>query len=312
MARRRSGSLSSARRLGRTLRRELRSSGEAIEPGAHMNYDEATAGGQWLSRNVIGLAINRFLSDFGHEAGTATLPPYLSAISAPLIALGFIEGVADALSSFTKLLGGWLGDRVERHGRWATAGYLLTRVTTGLYGLFAWSPWTLVVRTIGWWAGRGLRSPLHDALLADSVPDSAHGRAFGFDEAAGAAGAIAGPLAALAIVGLAQKGNSGLHGFSIIFWLVAVPGILAAIAILTSPLSPNASMRSQTALPRQVRYGRLPANSGDISRRLYLRLRRLLTHDANHVRRPIACAGRRHWAPTRRACWPTGLASGDF
>jgi MFS family permease len=162
----------------------------------------------------------------------AILPLFLTAIGAPAIALGFIEGVADALSSFTKLFGGWLGDRVERRRPWAAAGYLLTGVTTGLYGVFAWWPWTLVVRTIGW-AGRGLRSPLHDALLADSVPASAHVRAFGFDEAADTAGAVAGPLAALAIVGLAQKGDGSLHGFNIIFWLAAVPGILAAVAIMT-------------------------------------------------------------------------------
>ena len=129
------------------------------------NEDAAQTTG-WFDRNVVGLAINRFLSDFGHEAGTAVLPLFLSAIGAPAIALGLIEGVADALSSFAKLLGGWLGDRVERRLPWAAAGYLLTGLTTGLYGVFPSWPWTLLVRTIGW-AGRGLRSPLHDALLTD-------------------------------------------------------------------------------------------------------------------------------------------------
>ena len=62
----------------------------------------------WLNRNVIGLAVNRFLSDFGHEAGTSVLPLFLAAIGAPAIALGLIEGDPDALSSFAKLLGdGW-------------------------------------------------------------------------------------------------------------------------------------------------------------------------------------------------------------
>ena len=120
--------------------------------------EEATEASGWLNRNVVGLAINRFLSDFGHEAGTAILPLFLTAIGAPAIALGVIEGVADALSSFAKLFGGWLGDRVERRRPWAAAGYLLTGLTTGLYGTFPWWPWTLIVRTIGW-AGRGLRSP---------------------------------------------------------------------------------------------------------------------------------------------------------
>ncbi len=194
-----------------------------------MHQPDLNAG--WLNRNVIGLAVNRFLSDFGHEAGTAVLPLFLTTIGAPAVALGVIEGAADALSSFTKLFGGWLGDRVEGRKFWAAAGYLLTGVTTGLYGLFAWWPWTLIVRAIGW-AGRGLRSPLHDAILADSVSAQARGRAFGFDEAADTAGAVAGPLAALAIVGLMPKLAGDLHAFNLIFWLAAIPGILAALSIV--------------------------------------------------------------------------------
>lgn len=186
---------------------------------------------RWLNRNVIGLAVNRFLSDLGHEAGTSVLPLFLAAIGAPAAALGWIEGVADALSSFTKLLGGQLGDRVERRKPWAASGYLLTGVTTGLYGLFAWWPWILLVRSLGW-AGRGLRSPLHDSLLTDSVPASARGRAFGFDEAADTAGAVAGPLVALAIVGLAPGGAAGIRSYNVIFWLAAIPGILAALSIV--------------------------------------------------------------------------------
>ena len=196
-----------------------------------MDKKQPAAPDRWLNRNVIGLAVNRFLSDLGHEAGTSVLPLFLAAIGAPAIALGLIEGVADALSSFTKLIGGWLGDRVERRKPWAAGGYLLTGVTTGLYGLFAWWPWILSVRALGW-AGRGLRSPLHDALLTDSVPAAARGRAFGFDEAADTAGAVAGPLAALAIVGLMSNGSGSLHSFNLIFWLAAIPGILAALSIV--------------------------------------------------------------------------------
>jgi MFS family permease len=83
------------------------------------------------------------------------------------------------------------------------------------------------------WVG-GPRSPLalHDALLTDSVPASTRGRAFGFDEAADTAGAVAGPLAALAIVSLLPSLNGDVKAFSIIFWLAAIPGVLAALSIL--------------------------------------------------------------------------------
>ncbi len=196
-----------------------------------MTDEPSVARKGWINRNVIGLGINRFLSDFGHEAGTAILPLFLTAIGAPAFALGAIEGVADALSSFAKLFGGWLGDNVERRRPWAAIGYLINGVTTGLYGLFGIWPWTLLVRALGW-AGRGLRSPLHDALLTDSVPAWARGRAFGFDEAADTAGAIAGPLAALAIIGLLSSFDGEIGAFKIAFWLAAIPGVLAAVSIL--------------------------------------------------------------------------------
>jgi MFS family permease len=196
-----------------------------------MSDNDPAESPQWLNSNVVGLAINRFLSDFGHEAGTAILPLFLTAIGAPALALGLIEGVADGLSSGAKLFGGWLGDRVTHRRPWAAAGYLLTGVTTGLYGLFGSWPWILVIRAIGW-AGRGLRSPLHDALLADSVPASTHGRAFGFDEAADTAGAIAGPLAALAILSFAPASHGQMKSFAVIFWLAAIPGVLAALSIV--------------------------------------------------------------------------------
>ena len=206
----------------------------------------------WLNRNVVGLAVNRFLSDLGHEAGTSILPLFLAAIGAPAAALGLMEGVADGLSSFTKLLGGWLGDRVERRRPWAAAGYLLTGVTTGLYGLFAWWPWTLFMRAVGW-AGRGIRSPLHDAILTDSVPAAARGRAFGFDEAADTAGAVAGPLAAMAIVGLAPAGLHGLHNFNVVFWLAAIPGILAAVSIIALVVEREHPILRETSLIGSLR-----------------------------------------------------------
>ena len=230
-----------------------------MSSGPRVDAQNRTGSDRWLNRNVVGLAINRFLSDFGHEAGTAILPLFLTAIGAPAMALGLIEGVADGLSSFAKLFGGWVGDHVQRRKPWAAAGYFLTGVTTGLYGVFAWWPWTLLVRSVGW-AGRGLRSPLHDALLTDSVPAGARGRAFGFDEAADTAGAVAGPIAALAIIGLVGSGAATLAHFNLVFLLSAIPGILAGMSIVVlvkeqaHPVLKDTSLLSSLAmLPHSFR-----------------------------------------------------------
>jgi MFS family permease len=195
-----------------------------------MDESSAVAKG-WLTRDVIGLSINRFLSDFGHEAATAILAQFLIAIGAPPFALGVIEGVSDGLSSFAKLFGGWLGDRVSRRRPWAALGYALTGITSIGFALATAWPAVLIARAIGW-LGRGLRSPLHDALLADAVPARARGRAFGLDEAADTAGAIAGPIVALLIVGAATSATAVVDAYRLTFQFAIIPGLLAAACIM--------------------------------------------------------------------------------
>ncbi len=185
----------------------------------------------WITRDVIGLALNRFLSDLGHEAGTSILPAFLALLGAPPFALGTIEAVSDGLSSFTKLFAGWLGDRVAQRKPWAALGCVLTGITTGMYGMARAWPGILAARALGW-AGRGLRRPLHDAILTDAVPAEARGRAFGLDEAADTLGAIAGPLAALAMLTLLAGSRPTLRSYQLVFWLAAIPGLLAAVCLM--------------------------------------------------------------------------------
>lgn len=74
-------------------------------------------GDSCLNRNVIGLAVNRFLSDFGHEAGTSVLPLFLAAI-----------GRLRALSA--SLRASLMGYRALRNCSavgWATAGSAASR-----------------------------------------------------------------------------------------------------------------------------------------------------------------------------------------
>ena len=48
-----------------------------------MDPKQPASADRWLNGNVIGLAVNRFLSDLGHEAGTSVLPLFLAATGRP-------------------------------------------------------------------------------------------------------------------------------------------------------------------------------------------------------------------------------------
>src|SRR5271168_2220023 len=94
---------------------------------------------RWLTRGVFGIGLASLCSDWGHEIGTSLLPILLAGLGAPAYALGVIEGVADGISSFAKLAGGWVADRPHLRKPVAVAGYLLTGLSTFAFGFVgAW------------------------------------------------------------------------------------------------------------------------------------------------------------------------------
>ena len=115
--------------------------------------------GRWLNRNVLGMALTSLLCDAGHEMATAVLAGFLAVIGAPVYALGIIEGVADALSSFVKLGAGWWSDCLGHRKVITTAGYALTGSALALFALATSWPLVFFGRVLAWF-GRGIRSPL--------------------------------------------------------------------------------------------------------------------------------------------------------
>jgi MFS family permease len=166
------------------------------------------------------MSLTSFFSDLGHEMATAILPLFLISIGAPPAALGAIEGVADAVSSFIKLGAGWASDKVGRRKPIAVAGYLLTGLTTGAFALATTWPHVLIARSIGW-LGRGIRGPVRDAMLADAGPPEARGRAFGFHRMGDTLGAVLGPALAFALL--------GVFNYQTLFVLTLIPGVLSAL-----------------------------------------------------------------------------------
>jgi MFS family permease len=175
---------------------------------------------RWLTRGVFGIGVSSLFSDLGHEAATSVLPVLLAAMGAPAFALGLIEGIADGLSSFAKLAGGWMADRPRWRKVIAGGGYLITGLSTFAYGFAQSWPLLLIARALGW-AGRGAKGPSRDALLSDAVAPNQVGRAFGFERSMDTLGAVMGPLLALAMV----------HYVSVPLTLrwTLIPGVLATL-----------------------------------------------------------------------------------
>ncbi len=185
----------------------------------------------WLNRNTIGMGLTSFFSDACHEMATTILPGFLSTIGAPPSALGIIEGVSDALSSFTKLLGGWISDKFGHRKMLTTVGYLTTGLSKALFAFAATWHLVFIGRVIAWF-GRGFRGPIRDAMLADSVDESQRGKAFGFHRAGDTLGAILGPVLGIWLLSYWQPlaPSDPSKPFRNVFLVTLIPGILSVLS----------------------------------------------------------------------------------
>src|SRR3979411_813772 len=179
----------------------------------------------WLNRTVVGVGLTSLFSDWSHETATAVLPAFLAAIGAGPGWLGAIEGIADGLSSFTKLASGHFTDRLKRRKPLAVFGYAFTALATASFA-FATHAYHVLFGRAAAWLGRGVRSPAKKALLAADVPPSAYGRAFGFERLMDTVGAIAGPLTALWLLQVTG------HSYHKVFLWTLLPGLSAALLFL--------------------------------------------------------------------------------
>ena len=229
---------------------------------------------RWLNRNVFAFGLTSLLSDFCHEMATAVLPQFMQAIGSSAAALGFIEGVADALSSFVKLGAGYHSDKIGHRKGWTVLGYLLTAIAKAVFAFAVAWPLILLGRVVGW-LGRGIRGPLRDAMLAESVSAQNRGKAFGFHRAADTLGAILGPLAAFGILTLIAAhphitdkfgywfpSFAGAPGgaYRIIFLMTLVPGLLSVASMVylvkEKRRAPNHALRfweTMRSMPKSYR-----------------------------------------------------------
>lgn len=197
---------------------------------------------KWLNRTVMGAGLTSALGDFCYETTTVILPGFLAVLGVPAAALGIIEGFADALASYTKMVSGYIADKLGHRKLLVIVGYGLTPI--GQIFLALALGWLLILagRLLSWF-GKGLRGPLRDAIVIQAVTPETRGRAFGFHRAMDTIGAVIGPLLGVAILGWAQTlpWDDAAGPFRLVLWLSVIPGTLAVLAFLTLVKDPEHS-----------------------------------------------------------------------
>jgi MFS family permease len=180
---------------------------------------------QGLTRNVVFLGVVSGLTDISSEMLYPLMPLFItSVLGAPMSALGFIEGSAEATASLLKAAGGALSDKSGKRKPFVVAGYGLSSLSKPLMAAaFSW-PMVLCARIIDR-IGKGIRTSARDALVASSTEKPYWGKAFGFHRAMDTTGAAIGPFAALLLL------NLGI-GYRPIFLMAFFPALLGVLILM--------------------------------------------------------------------------------
>jgi MFS family permease len=172
------------------------------------------------------LAAVSFLTDVASELAYPLLPLFLTGVLGVSAAgLGTIEGFAESASALMRLPAGWWSDRTRRRKPLVVLGYTIAAVARPLIGLAQGMGQVLAIRVSDRF-GKGIRTAPRDALIADSVPASQRGYAYGVHRGSDNLGAVLGPLIAWGVL------TFGVVELRTLFLWTALPGLLSVLLLV--------------------------------------------------------------------------------
>jgi MFS family permease len=202
---------------------------------------------------VWALGFVSLLMDLSSELVHALVPVYMTVVlGASMLAVGFVEGIAEATASIVKVLSGALSDRLQRRKPIVLLGYGLAMLSKPLFPLAGSVALVLGARFMDR-IGKGIRGAPRDALIADVTPEGQRGAAFGLRQALDTVGAILGPLAAIALMVLLASDVRA------VLWFAVVPAIASVAVLLVWVREPVRAETPASSRALLKGFARLPA-----------------------------------------------------
>jgi len=199
-----------------------------------------------MPRAVWVLGFVSLLMDVSSEMIHSLLPVFMvTSLGASAVAVGLVEGVAEATALIVRVFSGTLSDYFGRRKPLAVVGYGLGALSKPLFALAVTVHWVFVARFMDR-IGKGIRGAPRDALIADLTAPEIRGAAYGLRQSLDTIGAFLGPLAAVALM-LAFAGD-----FRSVFWFAVFPGALS-VALLVFGVHEAARAQGVVAAPPPLR-----------------------------------------------------------
>ena len=182
---------------------------------------------------IVFLGIVSLFGDMTYEGARSITGPYLGVLGVTATTIGIVAGFGELLGYGARLVSGYLGDRTGKYWAVTIAGYLLNLFAVPLLALAgAWQ--IAVVLIIAERMGRGIRSPVRDAMLSHAASQTGLGWGFGLHQALDQLGAVAGPLVVSAVL-FVGSGYQAAFGWLLIPALLSMTVLLAARYLFPRP-----------------------------------------------------------------------------
>jgi MFS family permease len=185
-----------------------------------------------IPTGIWALGFVSLLMDASSELVHSLLPALFVSLGVGMATVGFIEGVAEATASITKIFSGALSDWLGKRKLLAVIGYGLATITKPLFPLAQSAEVLFVARFIDR-IGKGIRGAPRDALIADITPPEIRGEAYGLRQSLDAAGAFIGPLLAIALMALLAD------DISLVLWFALIPAVLCMAFLVFGVQEPD-------------------------------------------------------------------------
>jgi MFS family permease len=178
-----------------------------------------------FNRNILFTGLTSFLTDTSVKMVYSVMPMFLLSIGASKTSLSLIEGIAESTSALVKTLSGFWSDKIGKNKPFMLIGYGISALIIPLYS-FVISPMQVLYLRFIERFGKGIRTAPRDSLVAGSVSNKETGKSFGLQKAMDNSGAIAGPLAAFALLIFFPL------NYRLIFLLAGIPAFLSIFVII--------------------------------------------------------------------------------
>ncbi|MDH4652721.1 MULTISPECIES: MFS transporter [unclassified Pseudomonas] len=193
----------------------------------------ASATAHRIPRTVWVLGFVSLFMDLSSELVHSLLPLFLvGSLGASMLAVGLIEGLAEATALIVKVFSGALSDFLGKRKGLVLFGYGLAALTKPLFPLAASADQVLFARLLDR-IGKGIRGAPRDALMADVSPVDIRGACFGLRQSMDTVGAFLGPLLAILLM-ILLAGDIAL-----VLWFAVLPALISVALILFGVEEPD-------------------------------------------------------------------------